>query len=172
MQRVPGSPIRITLASTNRSPATGYSRDQQSRQNCTRTSAALSGRERGNAGTIEAPRSLRGFLTQQDLERPVVFTTDRDFAGKPGGSHAIVQLLRYCSTQPWEQTISDLSDCRVDGSLTELCRRGCTIASWRKPARWRGEGALGVCDHDGESVVFSICRITSIFGETSYGRDR
>jgi len=106
-QRVPGSPIRpITLASYESKPLLQDIRViNKVSQNCTPelllrllgASAATPGRSKAG---LEVLRGI--FDAGRDLERPVRFLrrigTSRQNLVAP---HAIVQLLRYCSTQPW-----------------------------------------------------------------------
>jgi len=74
--------------------------------------------------------------------------------------HAIVQLLRYCSTQPWGADYkATFPIAGVDGSLTERLRVAAAAQSHHGENRLagRGEGALGFATTDGgEVVVFSI----------------
>ncbi len=83
----------------------------------------LLGRERGNAGTIESGLEvLRGFLTQAGIANDQYAFYDGSGLSRQNlvTPHAIVQLLRYCSTQPWGadfQATFPISG--VDGSLTD-----------------------------------------------------
>ena len=83
----------------------------------------LLGREHGTAGTIEAGLEvLKGFLTQAGIA-----TDQYDFYDGSGLSrenlvtpHAIVQLLRYSSAQPWGADYkSTLPIAGLDGTLSE-----------------------------------------------------
>lgn len=83
----------------------------------------LLGREKGTAGTIEGGLEVvRGFLTQAGID-----ASEFDFHDGSGLSrmnlvtpHAIVQLLRYASQQPWgteyRQTLPVAGE---DGTLTD-----------------------------------------------------
>ena len=83
----------------------------------------LLGRERGNAGTIESGLEvLRGFLTQAGISSDQYVFYDGSGLSRQNlvTPHAVVQLLRYCTTQPWGaeyKTTFPVSG--VDGSLSE-----------------------------------------------------
>lgn len=83
----------------------------------------LLGRERGNAGTIEGGLEvLREFLTQAGISSDQYVFYDGSGLSRQNLAtpHAIVQLLRYASAQPWGtsyKTTFPLSG--VDGSLSE-----------------------------------------------------
>jgi serine-type D-Ala-D-Ala carboxypeptidase/endopeptidase (penicillin-binding protein 4) len=83
----------------------------------------LLGRERGNAGTIEGGLEvLRGFLTQAGISNDQYVFYDGSGLSRQNllTPHAVVQLLRYCSTQPWGGDFkSTLPIAGIDGSLTE-----------------------------------------------------
>ncbi len=83
----------------------------------------LLGRERGNAGTIEGGLEvLRGFLTQAGISSDEYVFYDGSGLSRQNlvTPHAIVQLLRYCSTQPWGAAYkSTFPVGGVDGSLSE-----------------------------------------------------
>jgi serine-type D-Ala-D-Ala carboxypeptidase/endopeptidase (penicillin-binding protein 4) len=83
----------------------------------------LLGRERGNAGTIEGGLEvLRGFLTQAGISNDQYVFYDGSGLSRQNlvTPHAVVQLLRYCSTQRWGADFkSTLPVAGVDGSLTE-----------------------------------------------------
>jgi len=83
----------------------------------------LLGRERGNAGTIEGGLEvLRGFLTQAGIPNDQYVFYDGSGLSRQNlvTPHAIVELLRYCSTQPWGADYkSTFPVSGVDGSLTE-----------------------------------------------------
>ncbi|HSB74843.1 MAG TPA: D-alanyl-D-alanine carboxypeptidase/D-alanyl-D-alanine-endopeptidase, partial [Terriglobales bacterium] len=84
----------------------------------------LLGREKGNAGTIEAGKEVvRTFLTQQVGMIPDEFVfydgsgLSRENLVTP---HAIVQLLQYAATQPWALLYEGtLPVAGVDGSLAD-----------------------------------------------------
>jgi len=83
----------------------------------------LLGRERGNAGTVEGGLEvLRGFLTKAGVSSDEYVFYDGSGLSRQNlvTPHAIVQLLRYCSTQPWGADYkATFSISGVDGSLTE-----------------------------------------------------
>jgi serine-type D-Ala-D-Ala carboxypeptidase/endopeptidase (penicillin-binding protein 4) len=83
----------------------------------------LLGRERGNAGTIESGLEvLRGFLTQAGISSDQYVFYDGSGLSRQNlvTPHAIVQLLRYCSTQPWGSDYkATFPISGVDGSLTD-----------------------------------------------------
>jgi len=83
----------------------------------------LLGRERGNSGTIEGGLEvLRGFLTQAGIANDQYVFYDGSGLSRQNlvTPHAIVQLLRYCSTQPWGADYkATFPISGVDGSLTE-----------------------------------------------------
>jgi D-alanyl-D-alanine carboxypeptidase/D-alanyl-D-alanine-endopeptidase (penicillin-binding protein 4) len=64
----------------------------------------LLGRERGNAGTVQGGLDvLGGFLTQAGISNDQYVFYDGSGLSRQNlvTPYAIVQLLRYCSTQPW-----------------------------------------------------------------------
>ncbi len=83
----------------------------------------LLGRERGNAGTIEGGLEvLRGFLIQAGISNDQYVFYDGSGLSRQNlvTPHAIVQLLRYCSTRPWGTAYkSTFPVGGVDGSLSE-----------------------------------------------------
>ncbi len=83
----------------------------------------LLGKERGTAGTIDGGLEvLRGFLTQAGIPSDQYLFYDGSGLSRQNlvTPHAIVQLLRYCSSQPWGADFkSTLPVAGVDGSLTE-----------------------------------------------------
>ena len=83
----------------------------------------LLGRERGTAGTVEGGLEvLRGFLTQAGIAGDQYVFYDGSGLSRQNlvTPHAIVQLLRYASTQPWSAAYkSSLPVAGVDGSLSE-----------------------------------------------------
>ena len=83
----------------------------------------LLGRERGNAGTVEGGLEvLRGFLTKAGVSSDEYVFYDGSGLSRQNlvTPHAIVQLLRYCSMQPWGADYkATFPVAGVDGSLTE-----------------------------------------------------
>jgi serine-type D-Ala-D-Ala carboxypeptidase/endopeptidase (penicillin-binding protein 4) len=83
----------------------------------------LLGRERGNAGTIEGGLEvLRGFLSQAGISSDQYVFYDGSGLSRQNlvTPHAIVQLLRYCSTQPWGADYkATFPVSGVDGSLAD-----------------------------------------------------
>jgi D-alanyl-D-alanine carboxypeptidase/D-alanyl-D-alanine-endopeptidase (penicillin-binding protein 4) len=123
----------------------------------------LLGREHGTAGTIEGGLEvLRGFLTQAGISNDQYVFYDGSGLSRQNlvTPHAIVQLLRYCSTQPWGADYkATFPVAGVDGSLTERLTsprlHGRVMA---KTGSLGGVKALsGYATTDaGEVVVFSI----------------
>jgi D-alanyl-D-alanine carboxypeptidase/D-alanyl-D-alanine-endopeptidase (penicillin-binding protein 4) len=123
----------------------------------------LLGRERGNAGTIEAGiEVLQGFLTQAGISNDQYIFYDGSGLSRQNlvTPHAIVQLLRYCASQPWGVDYrATLPIAGVDGSLSERMNspalRNPVIA---KTGSLGGVKALsGYATTDsGQAVVFSI----------------
>ena len=123
----------------------------------------LLGRERGNAGTIEGGLEvLHGFLTQAGIPSDQYVFYDGSGLSRQNlvTPHAIVQLLRYCATQPWGADYkATFPIAGVDGSLTER------LASPRLHNRIMAKtGSLGgvkalsgyATTDSGQVVVFSI----------------
>ena len=83
----------------------------------------LLGRERGNSGSVEGGLEvMRGFLTQAGISSDQYAFYDGSGLSRQNlvTPHAIVQLLRYCSTQPWGADFkSTFPIGGVDGSLSE-----------------------------------------------------
>jgi D-alanyl-D-alanine carboxypeptidase/D-alanyl-D-alanine-endopeptidase (penicillin-binding protein 4) len=83
----------------------------------------LLGREHGNAGTIEAGLEvLHGFLTQAGISNDEYVFYDGSGLSRQNlvTPHAIVELLSYCSRQPWGADYkATFPLAGVDGSLTE-----------------------------------------------------
>jgi D-alanyl-D-alanine carboxypeptidase/D-alanyl-D-alanine-endopeptidase (penicillin-binding protein 4) len=84
------------------------------------------GREKGTGGTVQAGLEvLRGFLNNAGIS-----SDDYAFYDGSGLSrenlvtpHAVVELLRYASTQPWGKEFHDsLPSAGVDGSLADRCK--------------------------------------------------
>ncbi len=123
----------------------------------------LLGRERGNAGSIEGGLDvLRGFLTQAGVASDQYVFYDGSGLSRQNlvTPHAIVQLLRYCSTQPWGADYkATLPVSGVDGSLTErLTSARLQNRIMAKTGSLGGVKALsGYATTDsGQVVVFSI----------------
>src|SRR6266704_1401607 len=83
----------------------------------------LLGRERGTAGTIEGGLEvLRGFLTQAGIPNDQYLFYDGSGLSRQNlvTPHAIVELLRYSSTQPWGAAYkATFPVSGVDGSLSD-----------------------------------------------------
>ncbi len=123
----------------------------------------LLGRERGNTGTVEGGLEvLRGFMTQAGISNDQYIFYDGSGLSRQNlvTPHAIVQLLRYCSTQPWGEAYkSTFPVSGVDGSLSDR------LNSPRLKNRIMGKtGSLGgvkalsgyATTDAGQVVVFSI----------------
>jgi len=123
----------------------------------------LLGRERGTAGTIEGGLEvLRGFLTQAGIANDQYVFYDGSGLSRQNlvSPHAIVQLLRYASVQPWGPAFkSTLPISGIDGSLSDR------LSAPRLQSRVYGKtGSLGgvkalsgyAATDSGETVVFSI----------------
>lgn len=123
----------------------------------------LLGRERGNAGTIEGGLEvLRGFLSQAGVSSEEYLFYDGSGMSRHNlvTPHAVVELLRYCATQPWSADYkSTLPVGGVDGSLTERLAsarlRGRVMA---KTGSLSGVKALSgyATTESGQAVAFSI----------------
>jgi serine-type D-Ala-D-Ala carboxypeptidase/endopeptidase (penicillin-binding protein 4) len=123
----------------------------------------LLGRERGNAGTIEGGLEvLRGFLTQAGISNDQYVFYDGSGLSRQNlvTPHAIVELLRYCSAQPWGADFkATFPIAGVDGSLTErLTSPSLHNRILAKTGSLGGVKALsGYATTDsGQTVVFSI----------------
>jgi D-alanyl-D-alanine carboxypeptidase/D-alanyl-D-alanine-endopeptidase (penicillin-binding protein 4) len=123
----------------------------------------LLGRERGNAGTIEGGLEvLRGFLTQAGISNDQYVFYDGSGLSRQNlvTPQAIVQLLRYCSTQPWGGAYkTSFPVGGVDGSLSErLNSPRLQNRIMAKTGSLGGVKALsGYATTDtGQTVVFSI----------------
>ena len=83
----------------------------------------LLGRERGTGGTVEGGLEvLRQFLTQAGITSDQYVFYDGSGLSRQNlvTPHAVVQLLRYASTQPWSEAYkSSFPVAGVDGSLAE-----------------------------------------------------
>lgn len=83
----------------------------------------LLGREKGTAGTVEGGLEvLRGFLNQAGVPNDQYVFYDGSGLSRQNlvTPNAIVQLLRYASTQPWGTTYRNtLPEAGVDGSLAD-----------------------------------------------------
>jgi len=123
----------------------------------------LLGRERGNAGTIEGGLEvIRQFLTQTGISSDQYVFYDGSGLSRQNlvTPHAIVQLLRYASTQPWGAAYkATLPVSGVDGSLSErLNSPGLQGRILGKTGALAGVKTLsGYATTDsGQTVVFSI----------------
>jgi D-alanyl-D-alanine carboxypeptidase/D-alanyl-D-alanine-endopeptidase (penicillin-binding protein 4) len=123
----------------------------------------LLGRERGNAGTIEGGLEvLRGFLTQAGISSDEYVFYDGSGLSRQNlvTPNAIVQLLRYCSTQPWGADYkATFPVSGVDGSLSD--RLNTPRLQKRVAAKTGSLGGVktlsGYATSDtGQAVVFSI----------------
>jgi D-alanyl-D-alanine carboxypeptidase/D-alanyl-D-alanine-endopeptidase (penicillin-binding protein 4) len=123
----------------------------------------LLGRERGNAGTVEGGLEvLRGFLTQAGISNDQYVFYDGSGLSRQNlvTPHAIVQLLQYCSTQPWGPAYKATFPIGgVDGSLSE--RLNSPSLQNRIIAKTGSLGGVktlsGYATTDsGQTVVFSI----------------
>jgi D-alanyl-D-alanine carboxypeptidase/D-alanyl-D-alanine-endopeptidase (penicillin-binding protein 4) len=123
----------------------------------------LLGRERGNAGTIEGGLEvLREFLTKAGISSDQYVFYDGSGLSRQNlvTPHAIVQMLRYASTQPWGDAYkSTLPVSGVDGSLSDR------LNAPRLKGRILGKtGSLGgvktlagyATTDAGQTVVFAI----------------
>jgi serine-type D-Ala-D-Ala carboxypeptidase/endopeptidase (penicillin-binding protein 4) len=123
----------------------------------------LLGRERGTAGTIEGGLEvLRGFLTQAGIASDQYVFYDGSGLSRQNlvTPHAIVQLLRYASSQPWGPVYkSSFPVAGVDGSLAErLTAARLQNRVLAKTGSLGGVKALsGYATTDsGQTVIFSI----------------
>ncbi len=123
----------------------------------------LLGRERGTSGTIEGGLEvLRGFLTQAGIASDQYLFYDGSGLSRQNlvSPHAIVQLLRFCSSQSWGNAYkSTFPVSGVDGSLSE--RLTAPRLQKRVLAKTGSLGGVktlsGYATTDsGETVVFSI----------------
>jgi len=123
----------------------------------------LLGRERGNAGTIEGGQEvLKGFLTQAGISNDQYLFYDGSRLSRQNlvTPHAIVQLLRYCSMQPWgAEYKATLPVSGIDGSLSD--RFSALKLQNRVMAKTGSLGGVkalsGYTTTDsGQAVVFSI----------------
>jgi D-alanyl-D-alanine carboxypeptidase/D-alanyl-D-alanine-endopeptidase (penicillin-binding protein 4) len=123
----------------------------------------LLGRERGNAGTIEGGLEvLRGFLTQAGISSDQFLFYDGSGLSRQNlvTPHAIVQMLRYASTQPWGAAYkSTFPVSGIDGSLSD--RLNAPRLQSRILAKTGSLGGVktlsGYATTDaGQAVVFSI----------------
>jgi serine-type D-Ala-D-Ala carboxypeptidase/endopeptidase (penicillin-binding protein 4) len=123
----------------------------------------LLGRERGNAGTVEGGLEvLGGFLTQAGISNDEYAFHDGSGLSRQNlvTPHAIVQLLRYCSTQPWGTDYkATFPVSGVDGTLSDrFSSPGMQNRVMAKTGSLGGVKALsGYATTDsGRVVVFSI----------------
>jgi D-alanyl-D-alanine carboxypeptidase/D-alanyl-D-alanine-endopeptidase (penicillin-binding protein 4) len=123
----------------------------------------LLGRERGNAGTVQGGLEvLRQFLTQAGVASDQYVFFDGSGLSRQNlvTPQAIVQLLRYASSQPWGAAYrASFPVAGVDGSLAErLTAPGLQKRVMAKTGSLSGVRALsGYATTDsGQTVVFSI----------------
>ena len=123
----------------------------------------LLGRERGNAGTIEGGLEvLREFLTQAGISSDQYVFYDGSGLSRQNlvTPHAIAQMLRYASAQPWGTAYkSTFPVSGIDGSLSDR------LSAPRLQSRILGKtGSLGgvktlsgyATTDTGQTVAFSI----------------
>jgi D-alanyl-D-alanine carboxypeptidase/D-alanyl-D-alanine-endopeptidase (penicillin-binding protein 4) len=123
----------------------------------------LLGRERGNGGTIEGGLEvLRQFLMQAGIPSDQYIFYDGSGLSRQNlvTPHAVTQMLRYCSIQPWGAAYkATFPVSGVDGSLSDR------LTSPRLKSRILGKtGSLGgvknlsgyATTDAGQTVVFSI----------------
>ena len=83
----------------------------------------LLGREKGTAGTVEGGLEvLRGFLNQAEVPSDQYIFYDGSGLSRQNlvTPHAVVQLLRFASAQPWGKSFQNsLPVAGVDGSLAD-----------------------------------------------------
>ena len=86
----------------------------------------LLGREKGTGGTVQAGLEvLRGFLNNAGISSDNYTLYDGSGLSRENlvTPHAVVELLRYASTQPWGKEFRDsLPAAGVDGSLADRCK--------------------------------------------------
>lgn len=123
----------------------------------------LLGRERGNAGTIEGGLEvMRSFLAQAGINNDQYVFYDGSGLSRQNlvSPHAIAQLLRFASTQPWGGAYkSSFPVAGVDGSLSERLKAPrLEERVLAKTGSLGGVKALsGYATTDsGQTVVFSI----------------
>jgi len=123
----------------------------------------LLGRERGNAGTVEGGLEvLRQFLTQAGVASDQYVFFDGSGLSRQNlvTPQAIVQLLRYASSQPWGAAYkASFPVAGVDGSLSErLTAPRLQKRVTAKTGSLSGVRALSgyAATESGQSVVFSI----------------
>jgi D-alanyl-D-alanine carboxypeptidase/D-alanyl-D-alanine-endopeptidase (penicillin-binding protein 4) len=123
----------------------------------------LLGRERGNAGSVEGGLEvLRGFLTQAGISSDQYLFYDGSGLSRQNlvTPHAIVQMLRYASAQPWGTAYkSTFPLSGIDGSLSD--RLNAPRLQRRIMAKTGSLGGVktlsGYATTDaGQTVVFSI----------------
>ena len=123
----------------------------------------LLGRERGNAGSVESGLEvLRQFLTQAGVASDQYAFFDGSGLSRQNlvTPQAVVQLLRYASSQPWGEAYkASFPVAGIDGSLTErLTTPRLQKRVMAKTGSLSGVRALsGYATTDaGQTVVFSI----------------
>ena len=123
----------------------------------------LLGRERGTAGTVEGGLEvLRGFLNQAGIGGDQYVFYDGSGLSRQNlvTPHAIVQLLRYASTQPWGDAYkSTFPVSGIDGSLSDRLStppmKGRILAKTGSLGGVKTLSGYATVDN-GETVVFSI----------------
>jgi serine-type D-Ala-D-Ala carboxypeptidase/endopeptidase (penicillin-binding protein 4) len=123
----------------------------------------LLGRERGTAGTVEGGLEvMRGFLTQAGIAAEQYEFYDGSGLSRQNlvTPHAVVQLLRYVSAQPWGAAFKlTLPVSGVDGSLSDRLNsprmQGRIFAKTGSLGGVKSLSGYAVTD-SGDAVVFSI----------------
>ena len=140
----------------------------------------LLGREKGTAGTVEGGLEvLKGFLASAGVPIDQYLFYDGSGLSRQNlvSPHAIVQLLRHASAQPWGNLYRDtLPVAGVDGSLAERLKdvklQG-TGARENRVAR-RCQGPLGIRNHRSRRAdsVFNSHQQLHAPGSQRHRRDR
>lgn len=123
----------------------------------------LLGREKGNAGTIEAGLEVvHGFLSQAGIQSDEYVFYDGSGLSRQNlvTPHAVVKLLRYIASQPFYATFRDLLPAAgTDGSLADRFKNSPALNHvWAKTGSLGHVNALSgyATTLSGENVVFSI----------------
>jgi len=123
----------------------------------------LLGREKGSAGTVQSGLDvLRGFLNTAGISPDDYVFHDGSGLSRENlvTPHAILQLLRYTSNQPWGKEFLDtLPAAGVDGSLADRCKNLDPQAHvYAKTGSLDGVKSLSgyAITAQGEQIAFSI----------------